>query len=330
MNDHPTRRDLLKSAALAAGALALSGSSLARAASRLQPAAAPGARKLALRVAHLTDIHVQPELHAAEGLTAALHHVQSLDQKPDLILTGGDHVFDCFAHDEARTKLQWELLHKVFKGENSIPVERTIGNHDVWGWNKGKSRTNGDEPMWGKKWTMDQFGLARTYHSFDKNGWHFVCLDSIDHDPADPNGYIANLGEEQLDWLEHDLAAVSKDAPVLVISHIPIMSITALLGEPEKGTTQYKVGGGALHVDSLKIRTLFAKHPNVKLALSGHMHRIDRADFMGVTYLCNGAVSGNWWKGAHYECNEGYAMLDLYDDGSFENKYVTYGWKAQK
>ena len=32
-------------------------------------------RKRTLRVAHLTDVHVKPELGAVEGLTAALRHV---------------------------------------------------------------------------------------------------------------------------------------------------------------------------------------------------------------------------------------------------------------
>lgn len=58
------------------------------------------------------------------------------------------------------------------------------------------------------------------------------------------------------------------------------------------------------------------------------MHRLDRVDYAGVSYLCNGAVSGNWWKGAHYECNEGYTLIDLFDDGGWEQTYVTYGWKA--
>jgi 3',5'-cyclic-AMP phosphodiesterase len=327
MHPDPSRRDLLKSAALAAGAAVLTGSSLARAATRFHP---PGERKLALRVAHLTDLHIQPERAAVDGVTAALHHVQSLDRMPDLILTGGDHIMDCFAHDEARTKLQYELLRKTFKSENSIPVQYCIGNHDVWGWNKSKSKTSGNETMWGKKFSMDQFGMARTYHSFDKNGWHFICLDSIDHNPADPDGYLGNLGEEQLDWLARDLAAVNPETPVLVVSHIPILSVTALLGTPEKDTTDYKVAGAVLHVDSNKIRALFAKHPNVKLCISGHMHRIDRADYLGVTYLCNGAVSGNWWKGAHYECNEGYAVLDLHTDGAFDHQYVKFGWAARE
>ncbi|MEX2092204.1 MAG: hypothetical protein WD971_05980, partial [Pirellulales bacterium] len=73
---------------------------------------------------------------------------------------------------------------------------------------------------------------------------------------------------------------------------------------------------------------LFAKHPNVKLCISGHLHLLDRVDYNGVTYLCNGAVSGNWWGGRHKDCDEGYAVVDLYDDGTFEHEYVKYGWKA--
>lgn len=327
MHVEPSRRDLLKSAVLAGGALALAGPAraMARTSARVH-----GDRTLALRVAHLTDLHIQPERAATEGIAAALRHVQLQTPKPHLILTGGDHVMDCFAQDEARTKLQWELLRKTFRDECSVPVRHTIGNHDVWGWNKGKSKTTGNEPMWGKKLACEQWGQAKTWQSFDMKGWHFVCLDSIDHDPANPDGYIGNLGEEQLDWLATDLAAVPAKTPVLVISHIPILSVTGLLGAPEKDTTSYKVGGGAMHTDSAKIRALFAKHPNVKVCLSGHMHRLDRADFMGVTYLCNGAVSGNWWKGAHYECNEGYALVDLYDDGTIENRYVQYGWQARE
>ena len=83
-----------------------------------------------------------------------------------------------------------------------------------------------------------------------------------------------------------------------------------------------------MHTDCMKLKDLFAKHPNVKLCLSGHLHLLDRVDYNGVTYLCNGAVSGSWWNGRHKDCDEGYAVVDLYDDGSFEQEYVKYGWKA--
>src|SRR5437762_8574102 len=51
-------------------------------------------RGAALRVAHLTDMHVMAEKRAAEGYAAALQSLQKLDRKPDLLITGGDHVMD--------------------------------------------------------------------------------------------------------------------------------------------------------------------------------------------------------------------------------------------
>ena len=33
--------------------------------------------------------------------------------------------------------------------------------------------------------------------------------------------------------------------------------------------------------------------------------------------------------GRHQECDEGYGLIDLYDDGTFEREYVKYGWKAE-
>ncbi|MBK7406354.1 MAG: metallophosphoesterase [Phycisphaerales bacterium] len=318
------RREALKAAL--AGIAALSIAPRARADQR--PGAAAAARPKPFRVAHLTDIHIQPELRAADGLAAALAHIQSLDEPPQLLLTGGDHVMDSFGQDEARTKLQWELHAKVFQNGSSLPVGHCIGNHDVWGWNKGKSKTTGAEAKWGKAWALDQLGMGRSYHSFDAGGWHFVCLDSIAIDPKDPNGYLGALGEEQLDWLASDLRATPAATPVLVLSHIPILTVTGMLGAPEKDTNTYRCSGGIMHTDSAPIRKLFADHPNVKLALSGHTHRLDRVEFGGVTYLCNGAVCGNWWKGAHYECREGYAVLDLFPDGSFESRYIPYGWNA--
>jgi 3',5'-cyclic-AMP phosphodiesterase len=52
----------------------------------------------------------------------------------------------------------------------------------------------------------------------------------------------------------------------------------------------------------------------------------DRVDYLGVTYLCNGAVCGAWWKGANQECETGYGLIDLYADGTFAHQYVTFPW----
>ena len=80
------------------------------------------------------------------------------------------------------------------------------------------------------------------------------------------------------------------------------------------------------HQDAQRIVSLFKRHANVKLCLSGHLHLTERIEYAGVTYVCGGAVSGNWWKGDHHGTEEGYAIVDLYDDGSFDWQYIDYNW----
>jgi 3',5'-cyclic-AMP phosphodiesterase len=66
-------------------------------------------RKRVLRLAHVTDVHVQPELRAPEGMAACLRHIQATAEKPNLILSGGDHVMDCIRQTRDRTRVQWNL-----------------------------------------------------------------------------------------------------------------------------------------------------------------------------------------------------------------------------
>ncbi len=318
------RRELL-AAGGAAAALAMLGSPVGRA-SAAAGAAPAGDRKRVLRLAHLTDIHVQPERRAAEGLAACLRHVQAQADRPELILTGGDLIMDSMGANEARTRTQWDVFAKVFQEECRLPVEHCIGNHDVWGWDRKDSATDGSEARWGKKWVMEQLGLARPYRSFDRAGWHFIVLDSTF--PKD-DGYTARLDDEQFEWLAGDLAKTDAKTPVLVLSHIPILAACTFFdGDCEK-SGDWQVPGAWMHVDARRIKDLFRKHPNVKLCLSGHIHLVDRVDYLGVTYLCNGAVCGGWWKGPNQEFSEGYGLVNLFSDGTLESEYVTFGWKAE-
>ncbi len=314
--------DLSRREALKYAGLGIAAATLGPGAVHTLAAAARPARSRALRIAHLTDIHVEPERRAGEGMAAAFTHANTLPDKPDLIVTGGDHVYDSFEHDEARTKTQWDVFTRALADSNKLPILSCLGNHDCWGWNKSRSKTTGDEPLWGKKLAIDHLKMPGRYHSADKNGWHLVFLDSI---TAEGDGYIGRLDDEQFEWLKGDLSATK--LPVLIVSHIPILSVCALeWGKDDKPKATLEAS--RMHTDAGRLRSLFLKHPNVKVCVSGHIHLLDRCEYDGVTYLCNGAVSGNWWKGRHQQCDEGYAILDLYDDGAFESKYQTYGWKA--
>ncbi len=278
-----------------------------------------------LRVAHLTDIHLQPERWADKGLVACLHHIQDVKDRPALIITGGDTVMDSFSQGNERTTTQWELFHRIVKAECSLPVRPCIGNHDVWGWNKKDSKMTGDEPLWGKKRAVHELGLPHRFYSFDQAGWHFVILDSTHTDGGD--GYIAKMDEEQYKWLCSDLATTSAQTPTLLVSHEPILSAASFFDGDHEENGNWRVPATLMHVDARRLKDLFKKHPNVKLCLSGHLHLVDRTDYCGVTYLCNGAVCGAWWQGDHQECDEGYGLVDLYDDGSFAHQYVAFNWK---
>lgn len=285
-------------------------------------------RKRVLRVAHLTDFHVQPERRAPEGMAACLHHLQSLPDRADLILSGGDHVMDSARQDHDRTQVQWDVWKRVLKAENSLPLRSCIGNHDIWGWEREKSRATGNEPDYGKKWAIEALGLENRYYSFDRAGWHFIALDGVQ--PAGPKGegsHSAYLDEEQLDWFRRELASVPRTTPILIWSHVPIVSALPITN-PRGPTGNIIIEEGHVHSDSGMIVNLLSRHPNVKACLSGHLHQVEHVRLRGVDFYCNGAVCGAWWKGKNRGFPEGYALVDLYDDGSHECLYTPYGWKA--
>ncbi len=278
-----------------------------------------------LRIAHITDIHVQPELSAALGMEACLNHVQAQKDKPDIIFTGGDLIMDASGADKARVKKLWDTFGQVLRANLELPIRHCIGNHDVWGTSEREKYKS--EPLFGKRWAQQELELETPYYGFDQAGWHFIVLDSAYPFPV--SGYTARLDEGQFEWLQDDLGKVPPSTPIMVLSHIPIISACAYFDGDNEISGDWAVPGMWMHIDARRIKNLFAKHPNVKLCISGHIHLLDRVSYNGVTYCCNGAACAGWWKGDYQECTFGYAIIDLYDDGSFENAYIPFGWTAR-
>lgn len=290
-------------------------------------AAAPTnpARKRVLRVAHLTDVHVNSENGSADGMAAAIRHAQAQRDRPELFFFGGDCIFDSLATAKLRAIEQWEIWQRVLAAELKTPARQCIGNHDVLGWNNRKDPAVKHDAAYGKALAMEKLGLAARHYSFDQAGWHFVVLDSMEFTHAVNQGYLARLDDEQFEWLAGDLAAAPAATPVCVLSHIPILSAAAFLFAENSTTGTWQVPGFLMHVDAKRIKNLFAEHPNVKVCVSGHLHMVDDVTYNGVRYLCNGAVSGNWWKpGKWQDFDPAYALIDFYDDGSVENAIEFY------
>lgn len=308
---------------LQTGSLAALGSALSlptRAATPL----ITGTKKRVLRIAHLTDVHVQPELPSPRGFAAALQAVQNLQDKPDLIFNTGDCIMDSMSHHRDRVQTQWNTWNEVLKSDNSLRVVSAIGNHDIWGITMPHATIKGDA-HYGKQWAVEELKLPNRYYSFDEGGWHFIVLDSTM--PVPGFSYTAMFDDEQKEWLKADLEKVPATTFVCVLSHIPILAACVFF-DGARAKKDWHVGGGNMHRDAHELKDIFYKHKNVKLCLSGHIHLIDQLEYLGVKYLCNGAVSGAWWGGNNQEFPPAFATVNLYDDGSSDHEMHYYDWKS--
>ena len=286
-------------------------------------------RKKPLRFAHLTDIHLNPGLIPQAGTAKAFHHVQQLKSSVDFIINGGDSIMDSLEADKQQTQMQWDLFHRLLKNENGLPIYHCIGNHDVWGWfikqdlSAGQADKPDNDRLYGKVWVVETLAMKNRFYSFTKGNWHFIVLDSTQLNPA--GGYIANLDPVQSDWLEKELSSVPADKYICIVSHIPILSICAgLFFDKTEINGDLKIQQNLMHTDFIQLKKIFIKYPSIKICISGHIHLQDELDYLGIKYYCNGAVSGNWWKGSFQEFAPAYAVIDLFNDGSFKRTMIKY------
>ena len=280
------------------------------------------ARKHVLRIAHLTDIHVKPDKIAEEGMARALRNANALNPKADFIINGGDSIMDALEKTKEETAAQWKVYKTILKADNSLPVVHAIGNHDIWGW---FSKFNGlqTDKLYGKQWAVEELGLPKRYYSFERAGWKFIILDSVQLGQG--GGYVAYLDMEQYAWLENELKTCAPTKHISIVSHVPILSMcSALFYGKNEPNGDLLIKRNQMHTDFLKLKNLFKNYPNIRVCLSGHVHLQDEVKYMGITYYCNGAVSGAWWRGAFQDFPPAYAIVDYYDDGSFERCFVNY------
>jgi 3',5'-cyclic-AMP phosphodiesterase len=252
------------------------------------------------------------------GLARCLQSVGEQADRPDLLLTGGDLIMDALETDEPRIRAQWEAFKGVWADAPDITTRHCLGNHDAW--------PEAPHCDWsycqGKKLACDELGLERPYYSFDAGAWRVLVLDStlvVGH-----GRYAARLDAAQFEWLEAELAATPKNRHVMIVSHIPILTVTAYFFTESEKNGNWDVPGEWMHTDARRLKDLFYKAGNVRLCLAGHMHMNDRVDYLGTRYICSGAVSGRWWRGHFQECAPGYSLVDLFENGSFERRYVAW------
>lgn len=278
--------------------------------------------KRGFRFAHITDIHVKTGIIPETGMAKALQHVQKLHPQVDFVINGGDSIWDAMEADKEHTQIQWDLFHSILQKENSLPIYHCIGNHDIWGWFIKENRPESDK-LYAKEWVLESLRMKNRYYRFTKRNWHFIVLDSVQLNPV--GGYIAYLDPAQMEWLKQELSTIPKDEFICIVSHVPILSIcAALFFEKTESNGDLKIQRNLMHTDFMSLKKIFVQYPNIKVCLSGHIHLQDELNYLGIKYYCNGAISGNWWKGSFQEFAPAYAVLEMNDDGSFTRTMVNY------
>ena len=173
-----------------------------------------------------------------------------------------DHV-----EDSKKNLSNLEAVRLVLS-ESQSEIYTVIGNHDV--------------ATWPKQLFMNEIGSGRVNHySFDREGCHFVVLDSNSHrDGADytPDTMPKDWGDawlapDQLEWLAEDLS-VHHDAVSFVFCHANI-DYREYLGDRDPHVL-------CNHAD---IRAVIEREGNVRAVIQGHFHEGCNRTVNGIHYL---------------------------------------------
>jgi 3',5'-cyclic AMP phosphodiesterase CpdA len=190
----------------------------------------------------ISDSHVgfsKPANPDSPGtLREAIAKIKALPSKPAFMLHTGDVTH--LSKDE-----EFDSADQIIK-EAGIPVFYVPGEHDVIDDERGKSYMT----RYGKN------AKGQGWQSFDLNGVHYIGLVNVMDLKA---GGLGNLGADQLDWLEKDVAGLSASTPLVVFAHIPLWTVY-----PEWGWGT-EDGGKAL--------TLLKKFGSMTV-LNGHIHQV--------------------------------------------------------
>lgn len=175
--------------------------------SRTLEAAAAEAPSRGLSFVQISDTHIgfskdaNPDV--AGTLKTAIDRIRALPTPPAFIIHTGDvtHLSKPAEFDLA------DQILAVARGQfYYVP-----GEHDVL-----------DD---GAKAFRERYGKGTAgygWHSFDAGGVHFVGLVNV---MALKPGGLGQLGADQLEWLESDLAGRSAETPIVVFAHMPLWSL---------------------------------------------------------------------------------------------------------
>jgi 3',5'-cyclic AMP phosphodiesterase CpdA len=189
----------------------------------------------------ISDSHVgfdKPANPNAIGtLGEAIGKIKALPTKPSFMIHTGDitHLSRPAEFDNAD--------HAI--SQAGLDVHYVPGEHDV---------IDEEVKLYRERYGKNAKGTG--WYSFDANGVHFIGLVNVMNLEA---GKLGRLGDEQLEWLEDDVADRTASTPIVVFAHIPLWTVYEQWG--------WGTDDGARAISYLK------KFGSVTV-LNGHIHQV--------------------------------------------------------
>ena len=201
----------------------------------------------------ISDTHVgfkgQANSDASATLRQVVDRINALQPAPAFVLHTGDQT-------HGQKAGAFDTVAEILKGLKTERVFYVPGEHDVF--------------LDGGKEYLERYGRGTIgghgWQSFDYKGMHFVGLVNVLKYRGEG---VGALGDEQIEWLEKDLAPLSASAPVVVFSHVPLWAVY-----PPWGWTTEDAARALGHLKRFGSVTV----------LNGHIHQVLRKVEGNVTF----------------------------------------------
>ena len=209
----------------------------------VSPAAAAETERGSFSFVQISDTHIgfrgQANGDPTATLQLAVDRVNALQPRPAFVLHTGDQT-------HGQKAGAFDTVAEILKGLRTERILYVPGEHDVF--------------LDGGKEYLGRYGKGtvggRGWQSFDYKGTHFVGLVNVLKYKGEGMGA---LGEDQIEWLEKDLAPLSASTPVVVFSHVPLWAVY-----PQWGWTTEDAGQALAYLRRFGSVTV----------LNGHIHQV--------------------------------------------------------
>lgn len=204
-----TRRQLMRHSAWFGAAVVLTvagGEVISHVAGSSPTADAAQTARPTLRFAQISDSHIgftgTANADVAGTFTEAINQVNGLGYTPDFVIHTGD-----LTH--LATPGQFDQVKQMMTGINTPHIFTVPGEHDSVDDGGQKYRQAFGAGTRGEGW-----------YSFDVAGVHVIGLVNTLN-----MAKLGHLGNDQLDFIQKDVAPLSGDTPIIVFSHIPLFAL---------------------------------------------------------------------------------------------------------